>query len=406
MYHVYTWHKDRLFYFEPMSIRNFLSFSSILLASVCSALALEAGYYRVNNYATKRYCYVWDNTGKLDWTKTDADMGAIELFKTKDMSDPGAVIYVQPVGDSYDLQAQGSGVYQMIQYYVSLSLRDSNEDYWVYASAQGITKYLCDGATSTRDDRGKMSTATSSTGAAYQLWHATPISAETDEYFGVKPSITVGTRYFQPFYASFPFSFYSEGMKAWYISKVDEKLGVAVISEYTNDVVPAAMPVILEMSTAAATTNRLSLLTGGGSAPADNRLSGCYFSNKYRLTSNNAKTLFNTSTMRVLSVNTEGKLVYTNSTATLNLISNNYYLNANQSYLKVSASAPEELQVMTQEEYEAYRISGVTDITADRKQSKGMIYNLNGQPVRSSEEGTEGLPAGLYLIDGRLINIR
>ncbi|MBR0038255.1 MAG: Ig domain-containing protein [Bacteroidales bacterium] len=374
-----------------MSFRNFLLSFVLCCCSASAAFALEGGYYRVQNYATKRFCYIWDNTGKLDWAKTDADLGAIELFKTKNYSDPGGVIYVKPVGSSYDIQSQGTGVYKMIQYYVSLSDR-GNGNYWVYASSKGVTKYLCDAATSTRDERGTMATATSSTGATYQLWHVLPISAETDEYFGITPTVTMGSRYFKPFYAAFPFQFYSSGMKAWYISKVDEKNGVAIISEYTGNVIPGEMPVILEASTANATTNRLSLLTEGGSAPADNQLTGCYFCNQYRLTSSNAKTEFNASTMRVLATNANGKLVYTNSTQTLKQINSKYYLNANESYLKVSSAAPAELVVMTQEEYDAAYPPKVNVSSITLNQTSANLYvgdNLQLQAVVSPDNATD-----------------
>lgn len=318
------------------------------------AAALDEGYYRVKNAGSSRYCYVWDNTGSLDYSKTDADLGAIELFKTTPsrFSDPSTVIYVKKVDDSYDIQAQGTGVYSIIQHYVSLSDR-GNGTYWIYASAQGLTKYLCDENTSKRDERGWMATATSNTQPAYQAWIPTPISENTDEYFGVTPNVTLGSRQFKPFYASFPFKFASSGMKAWYISGIDNQKGVAIIAQYNGEIVPGATPIIIETTSSEATNNRLALKTSGGTNISGNKLLGCYFCNKYRLTSANAKTEFDPATMRLLGVNTNGKLAYMSSSSSLQEINGKKYLPANESYLKVDASAPAELLVMTQEEYDA-----------------------------------------------------
>lgn len=318
------------------------------------AAALDEGYYRVKNAGSSRYCYVWDNTGSLDYSKTDADLGAIELFKTTPsrFSDPSTVIYVKKVDDSYDIQAQGTGVYSIIQHYVSLSDR-GNGTYWIYASAQGLTKYLCDENTSKRDERGWMATATSNTQPAYQAWIPTPISENTDEYFGVTPNVTLGSRQFKPFYASFPFKFASSEMKAWYISGIDNQKGVAIIAQYNGEIVPGATPIIIETTSSEATNNRLALKTSGGTNISGNKLLGCYFCNKYRLTSANAKTEFDPATMRLLGVNTNGKLAYMSSSSSLQEINGKKYLPANESYLKVDASAPAELLVMTQEEYDA-----------------------------------------------------
>ena len=80
-------------------------------------------------------------------------------------------------------------------------------------------------------------------------------------------------------------------------------------------------------------------------AISGNQLKGVYFNNPDRQKSKDARTAYNPSTMRVLTVK-DGKLVY----ATDNSLD---YLPANQSYLKVPAGTAETLTVMTEEEYQA-----------------------------------------------------
>ena len=78
-------------------------------------------------------------------------------------------------------------------------------------------------------------------------------------------------------------------------------------------------------------------------AISGNQLKGVYFNNPDRWKSKDARTAYDPSTMRVLTVK-DGKLVY----ATDNSLD---YLPANQSYLKVPAGTAETLTVMTEEEY-------------------------------------------------------
>lgn len=345
---------------------------ALFAATTFQALALDEGFYRVMNVGSSRHCFVWDNTGSLDYSKTDADLGAIELFKNNPprFSDPGTVIYVKKVGSSYDFQSQGTGVYQIIQYYVSLSDR-GNGAYWIYASAQGMTKYLCDEATSSRTDRGKMATAKSDTRPNFQLWSFTPVSANGDEYFGITPTVHANGRHFQPFYADFAFQYASSGMKTWYVKQVDETKGAVIINEYSGEAIARKTPIIIETTATESTSNRLSLLNSGGNSISDNKLKGNFFCNRYRLTSNNAKTEFNPQTMRVLGVNASGKLAYLNTPYNLEEINGAYYLAANQSYLQVSANAPSELLVMTQSEYDAAfpPIVNVSSITLSQTQA-------------------------------------
>ncbi len=265
-------------------------------------------------------------------------MGAIELHKdaNRRISDPGSIIYVKYVYEKdgnkrYDMTSQGTGVHQIIGYYVQL-YENPDKTYYVYA--EGF--YLCDSETSS-DELGYLGTSGKGN---YRKWEALKLN-DTDNYFGLAPTIQLNGKYYQPFYAAFPFTL-SEGMKAYYISKVLPS--AAILSEITGTV-PASTPVLIECSSANTESNKLTLQMENATAISGNQLKGVYFNNPDRQKSKDARTAYDPSTMRVLTVK-DGKLVY----ATDNSLD---YLPANQSYLKVPAGTAETLTVMTEEEYQA-----------------------------------------------------
>jgi uncharacterized protein YjdB len=317
----------------------FLSSLLLLTSSIFAQTGILAdGYYRVRNLATSRYLYVYDNTGKINIATTSADMGAIELHKdaNRRISDPGSIIYVKYVYEKdgnkrYDMTSQGTGVHQIIGYYVQL-YENPDKTYYVYA--EGF--YLCDSETSS-DELGYLGTSGKGN---YRKWEALKLN-DTDNYFGLAPTIQLNGKYYQPFYAAFPFTL-SEGMKAYYISKVLPS--AAILSEITGTV-PASTPVLIECSSANTESNKLTLQMENATAISGNQLKGVYFNNPDRQKSKDARTAYDPSTMRVLTVK-DGKLVY----ATDNSLD---YLPANQSYLKVPAGTAETLTVMTEEEYQA-----------------------------------------------------
>ena len=131
-------------------------------------------------------------------------------------------------------------------------------------------------------------------------------------------------------------------MKAYYISKVLPS--AAILSEITGTV-PASTPVLIECGSANSENNKLTVQMENATAISGNQLKGVYFNNPDRQKSKDARTAYNPSTMRVLTVK-DGKLVYATDSSL-------DYLPANQSYLKVPAGTAETLTVMTEEEYQA-----------------------------------------------------
>ena len=385
------------FSFMRKLLLPFIAF--LLVALTTKAADPIDGYYRVHNLKTERYVYVTDNTGSINYQAMDADMQALQLWKNHDktISDPASVIYLQYKGQSsggkyYDLQSQGTGVHQIINYYVYLE--ENEGTYQLYAEG----KYLCDNETTDREQGGMGMDRKGD----YRRWVSTLISADSDEYFGITPSVKSGSRYFQPFYADFGFSAYSAGIKVWYISKVDT--ACVVISELESDIIPARTPVIIECSSKYPTNNRLDLKYSYASGPNDNLLKGVYFNNANRSKSPDSRTVYDPSTMRVLGITADGRLGYILSTVKPDSKNGNQYLEANQSYLIVDADMPAELPVVTEEEYELIlqeRINASVKKTSagERKYS---VYQISGRSLgQLNEEQLNSLPEGIYIVNSK-----
>ena len=334
------------------------------ISSVCLSFAQLSGngFYRIKNYSSNYYLWVCDNTGSIDYASTSADLGALQLWDGLDnaISEPASVLYLTEQGDGshWDAESQGTGIYKFVQHYVQVRNTGSKDGvmlYQVFASEAGLTLYLADAGSWSVVHKFHL-LGTNGTGAATR-WIVEPINASTDNYFGLTPTITVGNKYYAPLYADFAFSFASSGMKAYSLSKIDGN--IAVIAPIEQEVVPALTPVLIECSSPDKSNNRLNLLRGTYSAVSNNMLKGVFFCNEFRSSSKDAITAFNASTMRVWGANAEGKLVLNTSTDELHVNrkgDDGYrYLNANQSYLPVSAGTPSELVVMTEAEYAEYK---------------------------------------------------
>lgn len=356
-----------------------LFFIILSVISVISAFAQldGTGYYRVKNYGTNRYIYVCDGySSGINMSTTSVDMGAVQTWTdlNKAITDPASVIYIQAAGSNWDLKAQGTSVHSLIGYYVDIQEKSHSDNiYEVSATVSGQTLYLFDGETSS-SPRGRLTTGAGSGSSAlqakYRKWQIFGLN-QTDNYVAIAPTLSNGGKYYAPYYVSFPFSFYSAGMKAYYIKKVDAQNKLAVIAEVTG-VVPSSTPVIVECSSNSAENNKLNLESyeGYNNRPSDNVLGGVYFSNQYR-ESPVAYRVYDKNTMRVLGTTSSGKLGYV--TATNDMLHNCgdsdgaiWCLPANQSYLPVSADCPSELTIVTEEEYEELCNIPVSSISFDK----------------------------------------
>lgn len=339
---------------------------SCLAAFSLSTLAqsVSDGFYRVQNYGTKRYTYVYDNTGKINVQATSADMGAIALYRTPErrLTDPASVIYISKKGtsgkyDLYDLETQGTGVYKIINYYVNVYGSHIQGAYYVYETQYG--QYLYDSSNSPYYDKTSVATSTNVKYRDNMCWNVIPVSASSDEYLGIGPdaAMKVGAKYYKPYYLGFAMDFASSGMKAYYVS--DVKSDAVIIKEVVGTI-PAATPIIVECSSPNATDNRVTPKYQSPASIIGNKLTGNYFC--YADHGPTAYKEYDAATMRLLSVK-DGRLCYV--TDPDNKLCTElefrygdesefrYCIPANSSYLQVPAGTAAELPVMTEAEYDA-----------------------------------------------------
>lgn len=332
---------------------SFAAASSVIFSA--GAQLNGDGYYRVQNHVTARYIYITDNKGKIDIPTTSVDALAIQLWKgdEKAASDPATVLHISkvPAGRyDYDVTAQGTGIYEIIGYYLSIfGLSDGT--YYAYGRNSGTSKYLGD-ADSSDSEKGSMSTEVKDD---RRKWNIKPVSTTGDSYFGALPTVDTAGKHYAPFYASFPFSPYSDGVKVYAVTKCDYGMAVA---EEVKGTVPAATPCFIECPDTRPSGNRLNV-GGTGTAVQGNLLGGVYFEN-YMNTHLNL-TPYDKKTMRVLGTLADGSLGY--------LTADIEYLPANRSYLKVPEGSPASLKVVSRAEYDAAVQSVPTDVRLDRSEA-------------------------------------
>lgn len=378
---------------------------TLLIAAVCtlsaSAQLTGDGYYRAQSSEQQRYINVMDNRGSVNLATTDADMGALctRLGFENIVSDPASIIYIKKMTTGYDFQSQGTGVYSIISYEVKLSDMGDNK-YWCSASHAGMTKYLADEiinfmSTDEEKEKGKLVTNVNP-GTAYEKyldWNIIPVSAE-GSYFGLQPSVAVGDSYYQTFYAAFPFTFYSEGMTAYYVSEIREAAGKVIIKEITGGV-PSSTPVIVKCSAQEAASNKLNVGASASGTASGNKLTGVYFCNPDAGEKHTNVVAFDPITMRVLGKAEDGSLAFVNNVELA-------YIPANTAYITVSASAPAVMKVVT-----ADQADGIT-LQADNKEMfygdavPSLTYSiLEGEPQGTPEltcEATATSNVGTYPI--------
>ena len=310
------------------------------------------GYYRVKNFMSGRYVYVTDDKGKLNYQSSTADMYAIQLWMDfeKACSDPATVCYIEKIEDKYDIKSQGTGVYEIIDTYVSIR-ENSDGTYYAYGSKDGITKYLSDGEKALSLPQGVMSDAGK---GDWRKWNIIPFGTDADNYFGIKPTISAGGSHYTSFYTAFPYSFASSGMNAYYIYKVVN--GYAVMREITGTV-PAYTPVFVKVSSEQPTSNKL-YIGGNASAIGDNLMKGVFFNNDMKTHYN--RTAYKPETMRMLGLMADGSLGF--------VTSNIDFIPANNAYLQVPAGTPAELKLITEEEFNKLNSKKPESITFDRTQ--------------------------------------
>lgn len=310
------------------------------------------GYYRIQNETTKRYATVIDGYGSVNMQTTDADLNALQtvLGFEEVESAPASVIYIKKINGGYDLQAQGTGSYKIVNY--ALQMVDFGDGtYGAYAESSGVRKDLGDVAISTMASEQRNKYATIVTSSSLIYWYIKPVTGDSeDNYIGIKPTVQIDDKYYATFVACFPFTFASEGMKAYTIKTVNEGKGLAVYEELTGTIQPGT-PVIIECSSSEAKNNKLNLsgAPAYGTKPLKsegNALEGVYFCH-YKDDATDTPLPTNSkhfdavkynSTMRVLGKAADGSLAFVKAKGM-------EYIPANTAYITVSNSAPDVIKI-------------------------------------------------------------
>ena len=357
------------------------------LCSLSSVAQLNDGFYRIKNVVTKRYVSMQDNKGHVYAQQTDVDAAALRTITdyNKILSDPGSVIYLHGVGNnSYDISAQGTSLHQMINYYIKLT-KQANGSYYAWQENSGMRLYLSD------IDDGEPEAYVYARDKTTRAWSFLPVSVRSENYLGIKPTVTAKGKYYASFYCGFAFSPTSEGLHVYYVTKIDAARGLAVYKEI-DAIVPKNAPVFVECTSQNIADNRVDLTTAAGSLLSpSNLLRGVYFNiNDSFFTGHVNRTAYDSKTMRVLGVCADGSLGYVTS-STLD------YLPANTSYMVVPESAPKELKLVTEQEYIA---TGISSINIESSDSQS-VYDLRGVKVLEAGEDNAMLPSGVYIRGGK-----
>lgn len=364
-----------------------------LIIAAVTALSCYAnldgnGYYRVKNYKTNRYVSVIDNRGSIDMIATTADLQAIRLWRVFDdvCHDAASIMDITQVGSEYQLTAQGTGIYQIIGYYLRLRVNgtaDGQNLYMAYGTNGKATRYLGDGNILDRD-YGSMST--NSTGD-YRKWFILPLDAAGDNYFGAYPDVEAKEGLYTTLYADFPFSAYSKGVKMYYVSAVTSS---SVTLTEIEGTVPRATPVVVGCVGKTASDNRLNV-GGAASEINGNKLVGQYFN--CDIPGHINRVSYNPATMRVLGRCSDGSLGFIKASGL-------DYIPANTAYITVPESYPAEIKCV-------FGNSAVSNIETDATGGPQSVYTLSGIRIYqdASQEQISSLPKGLYIIGGKKVKI-
>ena len=390
--------------------RLFLMMLCASLVSIVHAQLNGDGYYRIRNAHTGRHISIVnskvDSQNKSLWQVAN---GGAHIYALKTMrpvsrviSDPGSILYISQNSEGYVIRGQGLDTKNLTggRYLKIYNSRSKTGAYWLYGTDSGTAAYLKDNEDIV-DDSGNTGYVLANTSRTEPEvdWELLPIDG-ANEYFGITPEMTLGGKHYTTIYASFPFVL-SAGMKAYYIKNTGDV--IAEIAEMEGSTVPAATPVILECSSTDPAVNRVTLLTDYSGVLQGNQLRGVYFSYVMQsihggeATTDLANELrnvvpYNPMTMRVLGV-VDGKLSFVTA-------SDLTYLPANKAYLTVLPDAAEVLELVNADVF-----ASIVTTVANPESVRQGVFTLSGIRLRS-DDSVEGLPRGLYIVNGKKTIVR
>ena len=318
-------------------------------------------------------------------------------------TDPGTIFYIENKGkDQYNIKNQGSSLYDMINYYIRLTYYKDANVYRAWQSKSGGTVYLSE--LYNKNTLGRDTCYVDNNTSETLNWKITAVDCE-DNYLGVKPTMSANGKYYASYYAGFPFSVASPNMKVYYISSIDKKEGTATYKELTG-IIPASTPVIIECGSKNPAENKLKPELTNPTAVKGNILKGVYFCVGLRMSAHFTSTKFEPTTMRLLSIDENGSLVFNNDEANAYTVmikegaSRPYkypYIKAiphNTAYLPVSANCPKSLKLVKE-------TTGISNITLGNDNKPANVYNMEGKIVKENATSVEGLPEGIYIFKNK-----
>lgn len=377
---------------------------SLFLSTEAFAQLDGNGYYRVKNTLSNRYVSILHDKSNTEVMSGTAELGALRSFVSWDKvcSDPSTIVYFDQTGTGtvankpckfFNLCGQGTSTMDIINFSLGVMDMGSNK-YRCFARESGTIFYLGDEDSYT-DGVGYL---TSNGNSSNSNWNILPVTSTEDYYFGVKPTVEAEGKYYATMFADFGFSpaASATGMKVYYVDKIWN--GNVIIREIEGDV-PAATPVIFLCPSASPSGNRLDIAKNSATLPSENLLSGVYFCINTGESYHKDWVSYDPKTMRLLGVCSDGRPGFV--TKGESDFSKDYpfqpkasymAIPANTAYLVVPEGSPEEMPLMTYEEYAA----GIEGVTIDGNVASD-ITTLSGMTVRKKATSTEGLRPGVYI---------
>lgn len=342
------------------------------------------GYYRVQNKASERYVSVVDNKS-TSISATSVDLGALYMlsdFEEQVASNPATICYFQQTSGGYNLFGQDLNLNKLSGYYLQIDER-ANGSYRLYGKVSAVVMYLIDYTIG-----GWCHPNTG--GGDYSFWYLLPVTQDAGQYFGVKSELQASKdgSYWATLYAGFSYKPSDSNTKFYRVSRIIDRY--AVITEIT-DVIPENTPVLVRCNGDSPSMNKVTLVPpAGATLSGTNLLKGNFYCNDEAAQPQHKNlTAYDPTTMRMLGTTASGRPAFVKSDIS--------YLPANKCYLQVTGSIPDELRIVTEEEYE--EIAGIETVTISDSERGGSYYNLSGNKVTSPTKG-------LYIHNGKKVVVR
>jgi len=373
-------------------MKKILLFLTSFLPLAAAAQLNGDGYYRIQNNASERYLTLKDNVinGEVDMSTASADVSNLRSWRGFDQveSNPASIFYIMNVGGyQYNLVTQGTSIYDITggRKYIDIFDKASGSYYLFEVSSGGVAGHLYDS-----NDRAVRGSITTKGEKAYMYWRLLPVTTDAN-YIGLKPTVEAADGWYGTIYASFPFKLNSSNVTVYYVDGVGT--GQFQLKQIEDEVIPAATPVIFRTNSNNPADNKIIPVFEATTAPTDNLLGGTYFSSRNR--NHEAYVEFNASKMRVLGVDADKNLIFTED-ATGALTENND-IPMNTCWLNVPKGLSGDFKLVDRGSFTAIKsIETSTNVTSPKA-----TYTLSGVRVDNSKT----LQPGVYIQDGKKVVI-